>query len=264
MPAQKLARVADAVRKACDGDDGVRDGLISDPERASSIHRRSCAAAPTSVVSDAAAGRRRKTGLRRRENQERRADLPWIRYGVESGMRIQGGPRRPLQTNVFRYLAHRDPTWDVLSFDLERDLPLAIRHAGFIEASDPNLSRFKSRGGKLIVYHGWANPGPSPASSIDYHQSRRDPRRTAARVDAALPHPRHGSLPRRRGTERSRFHRRAGTLARIERSADAIVASHRTGERDGRTRPLCPYPQVAKYKGTGSTDDASNFECVRR
>ena len=45
---------------------------------------------------------------------------------------------------------------------------------------------------------------------------------------------------------------------------DAIVASHRTGERVDRTRPLCPYPQVAKYKGTGSTDDASNFECVRR
>ncbi len=266
VPAQKLARLADAVREACDGGDGVRDGLISAPDACvfdpstllcSGADDPSCLTQPqVDAVKQVYAGVRARNG---------ELIYPGSAYGVESGMRIQGTPPLPLQTNVFRYLVHRDPAWDVLTFDLDRDLPLAIRHAGFIEARDPDLSRFKSRGGKLVIYHGWADPGPSPANSIDYH------RKVAETLGGAqdgwmrlflapgMDHCRGGV-----GPNEADF---IGALERWRESnvaPDAIVASHRTGDRVDRTRPLCPYPQVAKYKGTGSTDDASNFECVRR
>ncbi len=266
VPAQKLARLADAVREACDAGDGVRDGLISAPDACvfdpstllcSGADDPSCLTQPqVDAVKQVYAGVRARNG---------ELIYPGSAYGVESGMRIQGTPPLPLQTNVFRYLVHRDPAWDVLTFDLDRDLPLAIRHAGFIEARDPDLSKFKSRGGKLVIYHGWADPGPSPANSIDYH------RKVAETLGGAqdgwmrlflapgMDHCRGGV-----GPNEADF---IGALERWRESnvaPDAIVASHRTGDRVDRTRPLCPYPQVAKYKGTGSTDDASNFECVRR
>jgi hypothetical protein len=184
--------------------------------------------------------------------------------GVESGMRLQGDAPADLQTNVFRYLAHQDPTWDVMSFELEKDLPLAIRHAGLIEPSDPNLSKFKNRGGKLIVYHGWADPGPAPASSINYY----------AKVAETLGGPQHEWM--RLFLMPGMGHCRGGPgpndadfVAALERwresgvAPDAILASHRTDGRVDRTRPLCPFPQVARYKGTGSTDDAASFECRR-
>jgi feruloyl esterase len=170
VPAEKLALVSDAVLKACDANDGVRDGLLGDPERCvfdpsillcSAPNNASCLTQPqVDAVKQVYAGVKTARG---------EPVYPGSAPGVESGMRIQGGAPMDLQTNVFRYLAHQDPKWDVMSFQLEKDLPLAVRHAGFLEARDPNLSKFKNRGGKLIVYHGWADPGPAPASSIAYY-----------------------------------------------------------------------------------------------
>jgi feruloyl esterase len=266
VPAEKLALVADAVLKACDANDGVRDGLVSDPERCvfdpsillcGATNSASCLTQPqVDAVKQVYAGVKTVRG---------EPVYPGSAPGIESGMRIQGGAPTDLQTNVFRYLAHQDPTWGVMSFELERDLPLAIRHAGFIEASDPNLSKFKNRGGKLIVYHGWADPGPAPASSINYY----------IKVAETLGGPQHEWM--RLFLMPGMGHCRGGPgpndadfVAALERwresgvAPDAIVASHRTDGRVDRTRPLCPYPQVARYKGTGSTDDAASFECRLR
>ena len=137
--------MADAVLKVCDANDGVRDGLVSDPERCvfdpssllcSATNSASCLTPPqVDAVKQVYAGVKTVRG---------EPVYPGSAPGVESGMRIQGGAPTDLQTNVFRYLAHQDPAWDVMSFELEKDLPVAIRHAGFIEASDPNLSRFRT------------------------------------------------------------------------------------------------------------------------
>jgi feruloyl esterase len=265
-PAPKLALVADAVLKACDANDGVRDGLVSDPERCvfdpstllcSGTDSASCLTQPqVDAVKHVYAGVKTRAG---------ELVYPGSAFGVESGMRIQGGAPMDLQTNVFRYLAHRDPKWDVMSFELEMDLPLALRHAGLIEASDPNLAQFKNRGGKLIVYHGWADPGPAPANSINY----------VSKVGETLGGPQDGWM--RLFLMPGMGHCRGGPgpneadfIAALERwreagvAPDAILATHKTDGRIDRTRPLCPYPQVARYKGTGSTDDAENFACNRR
>ena len=71
-------------------------------------------------------------------------------------------PMNPLWGDMPRFLGHRDANWDVMSFDLDKDLALTLKNASFIESSDPNLAKFKARGGKLLLWHGWADPGPSP------------------------------------------------------------------------------------------------------
>ena len=58
-----------------------------------------------------------------------------------------------------------------MTFDFENDLALALKNGGFIEATDPDLAKFKARGGKLLLYHGWADPGPAPENTINYYEA---------------------------------------------------------------------------------------------
>jgi feruloyl esterase len=262
---QKRALLAESVRKACDATDGVRDGLVSDPPRCAfdpstllchDTDTESCLTQPQlDAVKQFYAGVKTTTG---------EAVYPGSSFGVESAIRtLGGGAPSDLQTNVFRYLAHQDPKWDVLSFDLDKDLSLGLQRAGVLEASDPNLARFKARGGKLILFHGWADPGPAPASTINYYA--RVGESMGAQGDwmrlflvPGMDHCRGGP-----GPNEADF---ATALAQWRESGvapDSIRVSHRTEERIDRTRLLCPYPQIARYKGAGSTDDAASFECVR-
>ena len=76
----------------------------------------------------------------------------------------------PLYADAPRYLGHQDAKWDIMSFDIDKDLPLALENAGsIVEANDPNLAKFKARGGKLLLWHGWADPGPAPENTINYY-----------------------------------------------------------------------------------------------
>ena len=78
---------------------------------------------------------------------------------------------QPLVLDTFRYLAHHDRNWDWRQFNLDVDLELARKNAGFVDAVDPDLTRFKQRGGKLLMYHGWSDPLIAPESSVGYHAS---------------------------------------------------------------------------------------------
>src|SRR2546428_711885 len=80
-------------------------------------------------------------------------------------------PLNPLFTDTPRYVGHQDANWDVMSFELETDLALALKNASFIESTDPDLAKFKARGGKLLLYHGWADPGPAPENTINYYNA---------------------------------------------------------------------------------------------
>ena len=77
-------------------------------------------------------------------------------------------PDAPMELHFapFRDIGRQDASWDPMTFDLERDLALALKNSSALEATDPNLARFKARGGKLLLYHGWADPGPAPANTI--------------------------------------------------------------------------------------------------
>src|SRR5262245_44571287 len=155
-----------------------------------------------------------------------------------------------------------------MSFDLDTELALAIKNAGLIEANDPDLAKFKARGGKLLLYHGWADPGPAPENTINYF-SEVTKKLGGGNQDSwmrlfLLPGVGHcgGGV----GPDQADF---LGVMEKWRETAEApaqIVASRNAG-RGGQpemSRPLCPYPQVAKYSGTGSTNDAKNFTCGSR
>ena len=81
-------------------------------------------------------------------------------------------PASTLPGDSFRILGHQDEKWNLNSFDLDTDLALALKNGGNdIDAISSDLSKFKARGGKIILYHGWADPGPAPENTLNYLHS---------------------------------------------------------------------------------------------
>jgi feruloyl esterase len=168
----------------------------------------------------------------------------------------------------YRYVAFKDPAWDWRTFSLDRDVAFADKaDNGTSNASDPNIQAFTHRGGKLLMYHGWADQVVSPGTSVNYYNSvvnaLGSPSKTAESVRLfmvpGMGHCRGGDGP-------NSF----DVVSALERwvedgvAPDRIVASHVTNGKADRTRPLCPYPQVAVYTGVGTTDAEANFVCKVR
>ena len=127
---------------------------------------------------------------------------------------------------------------------------------------NPDLSGFKAKGGKLIHYHGWADPQPSPENSVSYFELAQKKVGNTSNFYRLFMVPGMGHCQGGPGTDQ--FDKMAAIRAWVEqgKAPDMIVAEHRTDGKADKTRPLCPHPQVAKYKGSGSTDEAANFACA--
>ena len=270
IPQNKMPLIANAAVAACDGNDGIKDNIVNDP--------RSCKFDPGVLACKA--GDAEDCLTPGQVETARQIYLPVktksgsVVYpgrspGVESGyaarIPVPGKPMNPLWSDMPRFVGHRDANWDVMSFDLDKDLALTLKNASFVEASDPDLSKFKARGGKLLLWHGWADPGPAPENTINYYTQ------AAKAVGGApddwmrlflMPGVAHcgGGV----GPDQADF---LGAMERWREQGVApgqITASRNAG-RSGlppMSRPLCPFPQVAKYKGTGSTDESGNFTCA--
>jgi hypothetical protein len=178
---------------------------------------------------------------------------------------------RALGTQTLAYLAFQNPNWDYRTFNLDRDAKIADDAVGQkLNATDPNLKVFKKRNGKLILYHGWSDPVLAPTNTIDYYQSvvskmgRKDADSFARLyMVPGMQHCGGGAGPNSFG---------GAMTAALERwveegsAPDKIIATKYKVDGNpasgvARTRPLCPYPQVAHYSGSGSIDDAANFAC---
>ena len=161
--------------------------------------------------------------------------------------------------------------------DVERALNLPILGETMsrqIDAYDPDLSAFEARGGRLIHYHGWSDPGVPPMNSVRYYESVIGHTAKTAKLSPAA------ALKRTRGYYRlfmapGMQHCTGGpgpdlfdalTPLRLwveqKRTPEWIIARHATDGRIDNERPLCPFPQVARWKGKGSTTNAANFICA--
>jgi feruloyl esterase len=167
-----------------------------------------------------------------------------------------------------RYLSFEvdDPNYDYRTFNLDTDLPRLDFMAEIRDPDDPDLSRFKAYGGKLLMYHGWADPALSALTTIEYYEDVVEVIGGQRKTDQFLrlflaPGMHHCSG----GPGPNTF----DTLTALESWVEdgiapaRIIASHSTGGGVDRTRPLCPYPHVARYVGTGSIDQAQNFLCTQ-
>jgi feruloyl esterase len=258
----------DAVVASCDLIDGVKDGVLENPKRCKfdpgvleckGTDGASCLTPPqvetARLIYSAAVNPKTKRAI---HGLERGSELGWTDLGWTASARATG-------LDQFRFLVFGDPKWDVQKFNWESDIVLAEERNDAINALDPNLKAFISRGGKLISYHGWSDPQIAPAAATQYYDrvvevsGGRDNVHKSIRLFMApgMGHCSGGEGP-------NTF----DMLTALERwveggiAPDQIPASiTRPTAMLERSRPLCPYPQVAVYKGTGSTDDASNFVC---
>jgi feruloyl esterase len=169
-----------------------------------------------------------------------------------------------LAEDHFQYVVFEDPKWDFRTLNFDGDVTKALRRDhGLLSAVNPDLRPFFARGGKLIHYHGWTDQQVMPRDSIHYFKNvvAADGEKTTDSYRLFLV----PGMNHCRGGDGPNSFDMLGALEQWREHGKAphsIVASHSTDGRVDRTRPLCPYPEVSKYKGTGSTDDAANFSCA--
>ena len=267
IPASKFPMIHRAVLDRCDALDGLEDGLIGDPSRCSfDFKSLACSGtdSPSCLTAAQVVTAQTLTGP---AVHPRSGDtiFPGLALGTELGWatRIGGPAPNPLGADFVKYAVFKNPDWDWRTFDLETAVDQADR-IDVIDAS-ADLRAFMRRGGKLLLYHGWADPNFSAQSTIDYYRKV---------VDTIGSAPQHADSLRLflapgmghcgGGAGPNTFDMVAALERWVEnKQAPAlIVASRSTDGKPGRTRPLCPYPQVAKHNGTGSLDEAANFRCV--
>ena len=267
IPPSKYPMIHRAVLDACDAMDGLKDGLIDDPTRCHFDPKvLQCAGGDTPSCLTARQVQTARTILSPATTRSGREIFPRLEPGTELRWgRLAGGPEpAALFVDYFKYIVFKDPNWDWRTFDLERDSALSDETDKDTIALNPDLTQFAEHGGKLLIYHGWADQQVAPVASVDFYKSvvntSGDPAQSSHWVRLFMAP---GMAHCAGGEGPDIFDKLAAMEQWVEKgkAPDQMIASHSTNGKIDRTRPLCPYPQVAKYQGAGSQDEAANFIC---
>jgi feruloyl esterase len=283
----KTQLLADAVKDKCDAIDGLKDGLIDDPRRCDfdpASLRCKPGQDPASCLTEGQVGAvrsiyqgpRNSSGFSYR-GKPAGSEFWWSLWIVPNPLPpAQGGNNNaPAQGgftfDFMNYLFFRDdpgPSFDWQNFDFETDPAKRGFMSRILNATDEDLTPFRAKGGKLILYHGWADGLIPPFRTVEYYRDVVKRERSLERTKSfarlfMVPGMDHcGFVP---GGLRA-WDRLAPLIAWVEQgiAPAQIVATETDGTgKPLRTRPLCPYPQVARWTGAGSPDEGTNFQCVR-
>jgi feruloyl esterase len=265
---EKLAVLHKAVVDACDAGDGVKDGLLNDPTK--------CHFDPKTIEckgedlpnclkpAQVAAVQAIYAGPKNASGKE---VFPSFEPGSELGWNLLAGQQAAsVATDSFTYVVYKNPQWDWKIMNLDSDVALIEKtYAGLIDATDPNMKPFFAHKGKLLMYHGWSDQAIAPLNSVHYYESvvknlggeKKASDDVRLFMVPAMGHCGGGEGP-------NDFDKMTAIQNWVEqgKAPETMIASHSTKGVEDRTRPLCVYPKVAKYKGSGSTDDAANFTCA--
>jgi feruloyl esterase len=276
LSADAIKTVAEAVTAKCDAIDGVKDGVIDDPRR--------CTFNPSADIpkcsgDTAAAGCLTPAQIHAVETiyspvqRNGTTFFPGWALGAEAGWSPWftspngHGIQYSFGETYLKNIAFGKPnaTYDWLTFDVNADLDKIQGSRLLLDATDPDLSRFKSRGGRIVSYVGWADPALNPLMSVGYYESVM---KTigASTTDFYRMFMVPGMAHCGGGAGTSTFDAFTPLVRWVEKgTAPATLPASRVVDgKTIRTRPLCPYPQVAIYKGSGSTDDSGSFACGLR
>ena len=274
VPSGKLTLATNAAVAACDGLDGVVDGILTDPREchydARHLIRKGCQSSDNTCLSKTEATAINKIwyGPTNKKGNKR------LWYGEVRGTDLSAlaGPEPfPVAIQQPQYWVYFDPTWDwhVLNYGNYEsffDDTMAQMAAPGPATDNPNLAPFRNHGGKIIIWHGFNDQLTIPEGTIDYyedvvHTLRGGYRHTQefARLFMA---PGVGHCGGGGPTPQDPF---SYVVNWVENGVapDSILATQILSDGTTRTRPLCPYPDVAVWTGQGSTDDAANFVCKR-
>jgi len=283
----KLKLVADAAMAKCDGIDGLKDGLIDDPRACRFDPARdvpACQAGSDGADCLTAAQAMTVSRIYSGPTSGGKTFFPGYMVGSEAlTPRPNGSPTsgwmnvivaaqpnaKPADFNlaegVMKYLIldPPQPEYDFTKFNYDHDTSLVQRWGKLADAKDPDLSKFRKRGGKLIMTYGWADTILQPMMGVNYYEAvtakngKDTPNFARLFMMPGVAHCGGGIGPDRNDAV-------TAVIDWVEKgkAPDSLPASRVIEGKVVRTRPLCPYPQVARYKGQGSIDEASNFSCV--
>jgi feruloyl esterase len=267
IPPDKYPMIHQAVLDACDANDGLRDGIIDDPEGCHVDFRSlECAAGDGPDCLTPRQVQTAQTITSPATTTAGRVLFPRLEPGTELRWdRLAGGPRpADIFVDQFRYVVYQDPNWDWRNFDLERDSDRANAVDKDIDELDPHLAAFAKHGGKLLIYHGWADQQVAPGSSIEFYESVLKLSANSTQAPNWIRLFMVPGMAHCTGGEGPDTFDKVSLLERWVEKGEAparVIAAHSTAGKVDRTRPLCPYPQIARYNGAGSIDQASNFTC---
>ncbi len=270
---EKYSVLHKAVIEACDSLDGVKDGVLENPKKCHfdpAVLQCKEADGPHCLTAvQVGAAKKIYSGPKNPRTGEQ--IFPGLEPGSENVWDFFAeGSEPPIVASHFKYLVFREPKWDYRTLNFDGDLALADKlDKGVLNAIDPNLREFFAQGGKLLLYHGWNDGAIAPQSTINYYNSVVAAMGGSSKVTNSIrlfmaPGVNHCDG----GDGPFDFDSIVVLEQWVEKGKvpDRIVAAHfprgAQPAKPDRTRPLCPYPQVAKYTGSGSTDDASNFVCT--
>ena len=274
----QLAHLNQAALAACDAQDGLKDGIVTDPRmcqldpaviqcKAGESGDSCLTPAQVAAVKTLYDGIKTSSGEYASYPISRGSELGWDRFistaqattGPALATTVAGAGIGGLRTALFG-----NADFDLATFNPDRDYKV-VRGSEFAkayEAKNPNIAPFISKGGKLILWHGFDDPGPSPLATIDYYENvRKVTADKAGPLDASVrffiaP----GVYHCRGGPGADTFDSIAAMDEWVEKgkAPDTMLASRQDGKF---TRPLCRYPKLPRYKGTGDANSAESFEC---
>ena len=277
---EKVGEVAARIYSKCDAVDGLADGLIEDPRRC-----RFDAATEVPACRADAPGAGCLTPEEARALQAVYSPVvvngatvyPGLPVGAEVASASPGGnvsgwqgwivsPKPPTLTErfaetFFKYMVAPGREIDWRTFDPAKDLGQLQRIGTLLNATDPDLRPFRARGGRILMYFGWAEPALNPVRGVQYFEEVQKATGPSGDFFRLFMLP--GVFHCGGGPGPDAVDMIAPLVRWVEGGVapDRLVARKREGEKVVRTRPLCPYPQVARYTGKGSIDDATNFDC---
>ena len=266
IPASKFVMIHEAALKACATPIGQKQGFIEDPENchfdpASLLCKQNnaadCLTAPQVDMLRKLYGGpvNPRTGA---------SIFPGMPVGGEMQWAVDNGGAKPISVAVdlYKYAVFQNPAWDWKSMDYDKDIDVAISKVDPYLYADPNLNEFLKRGGKLMLYIGWTEY--HNANDLrDYYQSvLRNAGATANDSVRLFEVPGMGHCAGGAGCD---TFEKIGVMDQwIEtgKAPEKIVAAKMKGDVVVRSRPLCAYPKIAVYNGSGNEDSAESFSCM--
>jgi feruloyl esterase len=290
LPATKLEVLSKAATAACDASDGVTDGIIGDPRHCKfdpAVLQCKGADAADCLTSAQLDSVRAIYAESKTPKGERIYGFPigheagntgwplWITGrdaptkgadGVLTYTDEQSPTGFRFVDGFFRYMAFEkdDPTYDWRKFDVQHDLPKIATITEILSPTNPDLTKLRDSKAKLLLYHGWSDPAISAYGTIDYYNKTVTALGGKQKADETV---RLFLVPGMHHCAGGPGPNQFDTLTALEQwvekkqAPEVMIATHATDGKVDRTRPLCPEPQVAKYSGKGSIDDAANFKC---
>jgi feruloyl esterase len=271
IPPAKFPAIHNAALAACDAKDGVKDGVIENPTgckfdpgaiECKGADSNACLTAPQVETARKlyAGPRNPRTGEQIYSPLYPGSELGWGQ--------LTGDVPLGIPVDFFRYYVFKDANWDYKTrpVNFDSDVALADKPANLpVNATDPDIRKFVAHGGKMMLSGGWNDAGVPPLEAVNYYNNvvKTIGAKNAMSAVRLYMVPGMGHCGGGEGTDHFDLFPALQQWVEKKQAPGQIVASRIENGQQVRTRPLCAYPEIASYKGSGSTDDAANFTCKK-